>query len=206
MTGCGVLSFRALIGLVYHVPEMYIEHVLCTDLNQHNVEVPVNLQTYVSPMDRTIFFQEKPTLFDADYEPPQDDTHTGSSTGNTLTAVIGEVSLTEQVKQESDIKIEPPETDTTILAGHSPQCQLRLEISKVITMQQPTRTPKPTDEYSTDSMIQGGIVTLPAHHLDSTSSSNHITESLKDVTLQDITTPSETMSTHLLSYTTYSSH
>ena len=38
-----------------NVPEMYIEHVTRTELNQHNAEVPVNLQTFVSPMDTTVF-------------------------------------------------------------------------------------------------------------------------------------------------------
>ena len=151
-------------------------------------------------MDRTVFLQEKPTLFDANYVPPKDDVPTGLSTGNTSTTIIDEVSLPEQIKQESDIKTEPADTATTILAEHSPQCQLRLEISRVISMQQPSRTPTPTDGYSTDSTIQGGIVTLPAHHLDSTSSSSHPTKSSQDVTLQDVTIPSETMSTHLLSY------
>ena len=205
------------------VPEMYIEHVQCTDLNQHNVEVLVNLQTNISPMDRTIFLQEKPTLFDVNYVPPHDDVPTGSSTGNSkgsskdatwpsvsiqahhLDTYTTLTPLNEQIKQESDIKTEPAETATTILAEHSPHCQLRLEISKVFSIQQPNRTPTPTDGYSTDSTIQGGIVTPPAYHLDSTSSSGHPSGS-KDVTLQEVTSTSETTSTQLLSYPDYSSH
>ena len=138
--------------------------------------------------------------------PPHDDVPTGSSTGNTLTAIIGEVSLNEQIKQESDINSEPAETATTILAEHSPHCQLRLEIRQVFSIQQPNRTPTPTDGYSTDSTIQGGIVTPPAYHLDSTSSSGHPTDSSKDVTLQEVTSASETTSTQLLSYPDYLSH
>ena len=98
------------------------------------------------------------------------------------------------------------ETIGTILTEHSPQCQLRLQISNVISVQDNTIMPPPTDEYSTDSTIQCGIITPPVHPLDSTSSSSqHIAVQLnldesnyssKDIThtsitVQDVTPQSD---------------
>ena len=45
-----------------NIPKMYIEHVQCTELNQHNIEIPVNLQTFISPLDRTVFAAKSYTV------------------------------------------------------------------------------------------------------------------------------------------------
>ena len=37
----------------YNILELYIEHVDRTDLNASNIQIPVNLQSYVSPTDTT---------------------------------------------------------------------------------------------------------------------------------------------------------
>ena len=185
-----------------NVPEMYIEHVQCTELNQHNVEVPVNLQTFISPLDKTVFLQKNTTLFDPDYNPEQSGGPSGLNiTQDTTSSVIGEYSVTGQVKQEPEIKNEPIMTVGSVLTENSPHCQLRIQISNIISVQNPSRTPMPTDDYSTDSTIQGGIVTPPAYPLDSTSetktsldTSDNNSKDVKAMTgmSQDVTTLHDT--------------
>ena len=46
-----------------NIPELYLEHVNRTDLNAANVEIPVNLQSYVSPSDTTCIFEHKADRF-----------------------------------------------------------------------------------------------------------------------------------------------
>ena len=151
-----------------NVPEMYIDHVQCTELNQHNVEIPVNLQTFVSPLDRTVFLQPNSTLFDPDYFPEQSVSPSTNLTQDTNTSIISEYSVTNQVKQEPQIKTEPELMVGSVLAEHSPSCQLRLQISNIISVQNLPKTPTSTEDYSTDSTIQGDIITLPAYPLDTT--------------------------------------
>ena len=132
-------------------------------------------------------------MFDPDYTPDQKADPSGLGlTKDTIIRPIGEYSVTDPVKRETEIKAEPLETVGDILTDHSLQCQLRIQISNIISIQGSTRTPTPTDEYSMDSTIQGGIVTPPAHPLDSMSSSSHqadaqvnyeeINNSSKDIT------------------------
>ena len=151
-----------------NVPEMYIEHVQCTELNQHNIGIPVNLQTFVSPLDRTVFLQPNPTLLDPDYFLEQSVSPSMNLTQDTNTSIIGEYSITNQVKQEPQIKTEPELKVGSVLAEHSPSCQLKLQISNIISVQNPPKTPMSTEDYSTDSTIQGGIITPPAYPLDTT--------------------------------------
>ena len=145
-----------------NVPEMYIEHATRTELNQHNVEVPINLQTFVSPMDTTVFLGTTPTVFDLDYIPDQKiDPSEPSLSQEHIVQPTGEYIAIDTVKSESDIKSEPLESVEQIMAQHSPQCQLWIQISNVISVPDVIRTPSPTDEYSTDSTIQAGIITPP---------------------------------------------
>ena len=122
--------------------------------------MPINLQTFVSPLDTTVFLQKTLTLFNPDYAPDQKADPSGLGlTKDTIIRPIGEYSVTDPVKWETKIKAEPLETVGDILTDHSPQCQLWIQISYIISIQGSTRTPTPTDEYSMDSTIQDGIVT-----------------------------------------------
>ena len=166
---------------------MYIKHVQCTECNQHNVEVPVNLQTFISPLDKTVFLQKNTTLFDPDYNPEQSGGPSGLNiTQDTTSSVIGEYSVTGQIKQELKRKSEPVMTVGNVLTEHSLHCQLRIQISNIISVQNPSRTPTPTDEYSTDSTIQRGIVTPPAYPLDSTSETK-TSLNTSDINSKDVT-------------------
>ena len=103
------------------VPELYIEHAARIALNQANVKVPVNLQTYVSPTDTTVFLNPKPSILDPDYI--LDTIVAMAQINDTLdmTSIIGEYST---IKTEDEIKTEPEEIIKDILNHHSPQCEL----------------------------------------------------------------------------------
>ena len=112
--------------------------------------------------------QPNPTLLDPDYFPEQSVSPSTNLTQDTNTSIIGEYSVTNQVKHEPQIKTEPEPTVGSVLAEHSPSCQIRLQISNIISVQNLPKTPTSTEDYSTDSTIQGGIITPPAYPLDTT--------------------------------------
>ena len=149
------------------VPELYIEHAACTSLNQANVEVSVNLQTYVSPTDTTVFLNPKPLILDPDYIP---DTIVAMAQANdTLdtTLIIGEYST---IKTEDEIKTEPEEIIKDILERHSPQCKLQVQISNIVSLNRGDESPVPTEGYSTESTTVARVSTPPAYALDASSS------------------------------------
>ena len=145
-----------------NVPELYIEHTACTDLNQMNAEIPVNLQTYVSPLETTIFLNAT-LMFDPDYIPETKVTPSHPNVSMDTGSIIGEVTT---VKTEKEIKAEPEEIINDILTKHSPQCQLRVQITNIVSLQSASNSPPTTDSYSTESTIVGGTITPPAYALD----------------------------------------
>ena len=50
-----------------NIPELYLKHVDRTELNASNIEIPVNLQSYMSPMDTTCILSKQPSIFDENY-------------------------------------------------------------------------------------------------------------------------------------------
>ena len=48
-------------------PKMYIKHAKCTDFNRSNIHVPENLQSFISPMDTTVFLPTTSSIFDDSY-------------------------------------------------------------------------------------------------------------------------------------------
>ena len=174
-----------------NIPELYLEHVNRTDLNTANVEIPVNLQSYVSPSDTTRILSNQPTVFDESYitveglepkpEPndPPDVTYTiTESMGSTL----GEITF-----QDPNVKTEVVETAEEIITQHSPQCELRMHITNIVSLQQPSRSPASMMEYSTDSTILRGIVMPQAHRICSSSPSEASSQELTAADSQDAT-------------------
>ena len=174
-----------------NIPELYMEHVNRMELNAANVEIPVHLQGYVSPSDTTQILSTQPTIFDESYitaeglEPkpkpndPPDVTYTiTESMGSTL----GEITF-----QDPNVKTEAIETAEEIITQHSPQCELHMHITNIVSLQQPSMSPASTIEYSTDSTILRGIVTPQAHQICSSSPSEASLQELTAVDSQDAT-------------------
>ena len=155
------------------VPKMFIEHAPSTDFNQYNMEVPVNLQMFVSPMDTTVFLNKTPRLFDPDYNLEQKVDPTYIITSANMSVLIGEYT---SVKTEGEIKTKPLDNIRDILSQHSPECQLRMQIGNIVSLRNTSRTPTQIDGFSTESTIVCSVKTPPAHALDSTTSTVHPNE------------------------------
>ena len=142
-------EMQAARELCYDVSEqeLYIYHQSRTEFNTSNTCVVENLQSFVSPSDRTVFLNAAPTVFDADYAPPKEEEIIRLDPS---THLLGSATIV------SDVKTEPTVDPDTIVSTHSPTCQLRLQISNVISMQNNNST-SPTVGYSSDSntIIQG---------------------------------------------------
>ena len=150
----------------HNIPELYLEHAQRTTFNANNVNVPINLQTYVSSTDTTWILGTIPTILDPDYLPP------GFIKSDPIepSGMQGSMSLSKDTDVTSylqtTIKCEPAESMTEILDSHSPQCKLRMQITNIISLRQ-EYSPTDNTEYSTDSTIVGGILTPQAHVLNS---------------------------------------
>ena len=122
----------------------------------------MNLQTYVSSTDVTTILGA-PTLFDEDFVVKEEVKLDLSP--HPLNA--GPVSKTKGVLNVHNvIKSEPAQSESEILQTHAPDCELHMQISNIISLRQ-DHSPTNTAEYSMDSTIIGGRVTLQAHLLNS---------------------------------------
>ena len=90
---------------------------------------------------------------------------------------------------KTPIKREPVESVSEILTSHSPECELRMQITNIISLRG-DHSPTDTAEYSTDSTIMEGTLTPQAHLLNSSSQTNddHQPDIGESNVLQDITT------------------
>ena len=154
-----------------NILKMYVKHVECSYLNTGNINVSVNLQTFVSPTDTTHILNIRPTVFDDNYIPEEKvDLDLLPGFKYTITESMGS-SLGEISFPSSDRKItvkqEPVETVGDILMHHSPECQLCVQITNIISLSGANRIPMPTDGDSTDSTVLGGIQTSQAQLIDS---------------------------------------
>ena len=65
------------------------------------MEVPVNLQTFVSPTDTTVFLNATPTILDPDYIPETKVSISQQNLSTDTSSIIREIST---VKTEAEIK------------------------------------------------------------------------------------------------------
>ena len=128
----------------HNLLEMFIEHVEATDMNMQNVNVVRNITDYISSTDTTTLMSSKRTVFDADYIPETkvedpDSANTNYILNETIGSSMGEIVFPAPV-----VKTETPATViqdnvNSILTEHSPQCQLRLQISNITSIRSTTQ-------------------------------------------------------------------
>ena len=147
----------------HNIPELYLEHVQCTALNSGNVNIPENLQTYVSSTDITTILST-PTILDVDYvveEQVKPDASPNSHYVSSVSETIGVVNV-RNVR-----KTEPAQSESDILQTFAPDCELHMQISNIISLRQDL---SPT--ASSDSTIIGGTETPQVHLLTSSLDTN----------------------------------
>ena len=173
-----------LLHCYHNIPELYLEHVRQTTFNSSNVNIVENLETFVSPTDTTVILGTT-TLLDADFVPKEK-----IKPDPNMVETNQEKTMPEAITWEHPIKKEPAESYSKILTSHSPNCELWMQITNIISLRG-EESPTDTAEYSTDSTILGGNLTLQAHLLNSSSQTNDDQHPiLEDSASQDITPPS----------------
>ena len=70
---------------------------------------------------------------------------------------------------QTSVKTEPIETIWEILDTHSPDCELHMQITNIVSLRSGSHSPTITEDYSTDSTIIAGVITLQAYLLHSSS-------------------------------------
>ena len=144
-----------------------------------------------APQTPHAFLSTKPTVFDESYITaeglePKLEPNNPPGVAYTITESMGST-LGEITFQDPNVKTELTETAEEIIAQHSPQCELRMHISNIVSLQQPSRSPASTMEYSTDSTILRGIVSPQAHQIRSSSPSEASSQEVTAVYSQDVT-------------------
>ena len=112
----------------HNIPELYLEHVQCMALNSGNVNIPENLQTYVSSTDVTTILSS-PTILDVDYvveEQVKPDASPNSHNVSSVSETIGVLNV------HNVIKMEPAQSESDILQTFAPDCELHMQISNII--------------------------------------------------------------------------
>ena len=168
-----------------NIPKLYLEHVDRTELNASNAEILVNLQSYVSPTDTTHVLSTKPSIFDESYIAtkglePKTEPDLQHNLNCTITESMGSA-LGEVMFPAPIVKHEHADNLKDLITQHSPQCELHMHITNIVSLQHPNESPASTENYSTDSTIIGGVCTPQAHLL--------LNLSLSVASSQDVTVP-----------------
>ena len=144
----------------HNLGKMFIEHAEATDMNMQNANVVRNITDYITPTDTITVMSSKRTVFDVDYIPETkvedpDSVNTNYVLNETIGSSMGEIVFPAPV-----VKTETPETDihdsvNSILVEHSPQCQLRLQITSISSIGSTTNQNTLQQEYPTPWMSTG---------------------------------------------------
>ena len=97
-------------------------------------------------------------------------------------SALGEVTFPAPV-----IKHEIPDNVEDIITQHSPQCELHVHITNIVSLHQHNESPASTENYSTDSTLIGGVITPQAHLIGNSSSSESSSQDITVPSLQDVT-------------------
>ena len=119
--------------------EMFIEHAEATDMNTQNINMVRNIPDFISPTDTTTILSSKQTVFDEDYlqemkAEDQDIENTNYVLNETISSSMGEIVFPAPIFKIETTDFDGQDIANTILNKHSPQCQLRLRISNIISI------------------------------------------------------------------------
>ena len=86
-------------------------------------------------------------------EPNPPDKDLSYTITESMGSTLGEVSFPALVKKEV------PDNLEDLITQHSPECELRVHITNIVSLQHTNQSPASTEDYSTYSTIVGGVKT-----------------------------------------------
>ena len=170
----------------HNLMEMFIEHAEATDMNAQNVNVVRNVPDYISPMDTTTILSTKRTIFDEDYLPEMkvedpDIRNTNYVLNETIGSSMGEIVFPAPTVKIETMDFDDQDIANTILTEHSPQCQLHLRISNIISIRSNSHNSTNESQSRTNQTIGKIISEQSSSGAPSSQGVTHTTEDVKGI-------------------------